>query len=609
MCGEAGYDRAMPEVAFVMSPHQHHPLRELAESVRHELELQAVPSSLHVDGFPEPRPDRVYVLLDPRSYVAAEGAEALPDDAILARTILLCVEPPPTDPSDPHLALLRRAGAVFAIDQRAVVTLTRLGIRARLLRPGYTRIHDHFDPAADRPIDVLFLGAHTLRRTRYLNRAARVLARLNCALYLAGQEQSSCLADGKWPLLAQTKVVVNLHCGDQTRLEWRRVVDAMHAGAVVVTEHSSGIAPLVAGEHLLVASADSLPFVAESLVHDPERLAKMRTAAYERLSTWIPFALPVAVLRAALVELVGEPTPAHVSLGSPRRALAPEPSLSATIGAHAPPASDARDSAPLEVDVTEETPAWASARTPRVTVVTTLLPIAGRPRLEETLDSVAQSALRDVELVIVAAGADQAGTAASSWMQAHPGIAVRLVEVSADVSVGRARNAALTVARAPLCLLLDSGQELYPRCLGVLVEALDNDPDAAFAYPILEVTGAPDRFADVGGDYLLSFLGWDAQRLRRGNYIHAPALIRAEVLRAVGGFAEDDRLRGFEDYGLWCRIADRGGRGRLVPQVLARRAESELSGVLETVRPTPGVHTSALAERAPGLLAGAFTSS
>lgn len=598
----------MPEVAFVMSTQQHHPLRELAESVRHELELQGVPSVLHAGGFPDARADRVYVLLDPRSYVAAEGAQALPDDAILARTIVLCVEPPPSDPSDPHLALLRRAGAVFAIDQVAVVTLTRLGVRARLLRPGYTRIHDHFDPAADRPIDVLFFGAHTLRRTRYLSRAARVLARLNSAVYLDGPEQSSLAADAKWPLLARTKVVVNLHCGDQTRLEWRRVLDAIHAGAVVVTEHSSGIAPLAAGEHLLVASADSLPFVAESLVNDSERLAKLRTASYERLSTWIPFALPVAVLRAAIVELVGEPIPAHASLGSPGPAIAPEPSLSSVTGAHVQRAFGVPDGAPLEVEVMEETPAWGSANTPRITVLSTLTAGLEHHALVRTLDSVAHSALRDVEVVIVAAGAAHGAIAASSWMKEHPGIAVRLVQAGPDTSIGRARNVGLAVARAGLCLPLDAGQELYPRCLGVLVEALDEDGDADFAYPILEVTGAPDRFAEVGGDYLLSFLGWDAQRLRCGNYIHAPALIRTEVLRAVGGFAEDDPLRGLEDYDLWCRIADRGGRGRLVPQVLGRRAESEHSEVLKTVRPTPGAHTDALTARSPGLLAGAFTS-
>ena len=44
----------------------------------------------------------------------------------------------------------------------------------------------------------------------------------------------------------------------------------------------------------------------------------MRVAAHDRLRTWLPFAFPVSVLRAALVELVGEPLPAGaVSLGTP----------------------------------------------------------------------------------------------------------------------------------------------------------------------------------------------------------------------------------------------------------------------------------------------------
>jgi hypothetical protein len=329
----AGYDRAVPEVAFVMSPRQDQSLRELAEALGHELGIQAVTSSLHLGGFPEPRPDRVYILLDPRGYVAAEGAPALPDDSIMARTVLLCAEPPPTDSGDPHLEVLRRGGAVFAIDQRAVVALSRLGVRARLVRPGYTRVHDHFDPGRPRPIDVLFLGAQTPRQTHYLDRAARVLARLHCGLHIApaepgASEMAPVSADRRWPLLEQAKVLINLHSGESTRIEWRPVLDAIHAGAVVVTEHSSGLAPLVAGEHFLVASADSIPFVAERLVRDPERLAALRTAAYERLRTWLPFALPVAVLRAAVVELVGEPVAPDATLGSPRSGRTEGPAMS-----------------------------------------------------------------------------------------------------------------------------------------------------------------------------------------------------------------------------------------------------------------------------------------
>jgi hypothetical protein len=64
----------MPEVAFVMSERQQHPLRELAATLGHELELQIVPASLHVGEFPEARPSLVYILLDSGGFVAAEGA-------------------------------------------------------------------------------------------------------------------------------------------------------------------------------------------------------------------------------------------------------------------------------------------------------------------------------------------------------------------------------------------------------------------------------------------------------------------------------------------------------------------------------------------------------
>ena len=92
----------------------------------------------------------------------------------------------------------------------------RLGIPARLIRPGYSKSLDRFDPAAARPIDVMFLGTHSLRRTKYLSRAARVLSRHNCLLQVSEDtpsagDTSSFLAQGRWPLLAQTKVLISLH--------------------------------------------------------------------------------------------------------------------------------------------------------------------------------------------------------------------------------------------------------------------------------------------------------------------------------------------------------------------------------------------------------------
>ena len=119
-------------------------------------------------------------------------------------------------------------------------------------------------------------------------------------------------------MLVQAKLSINIHMGEDSRFEWMQALDAIQAGAVIVTEHSSGLAPLVPGQHLITSSPRSLPYVAEAVLRDEDRLAELRARAYERLSTWLPFALPVSVLRAAVVELVGEP------LGSPGPAPVPE---------------------------------------------------------------------------------------------------------------------------------------------------------------------------------------------------------------------------------------------------------------------------------------------
>jgi hypothetical protein len=594
----------MPEAAFVMSAGQHHPLRELAETLQYELALQGVTGSLHLDGFPESRPHRVYVLLDPCGYAETEGRQALPGDDVMRRTVFICSEPPPRPGDEEQLSLLRRAGSVFVLDQRAVVAMHRLGIPARLLRPGYSTALDHFDADAERPIDVMFLGTHSPRRTRYLARAARVLSRHNCLLQIAEPvaspgDSSSFLAESRWALLARTKVLVNLHRDEEERFEWRRALDAIHAGAVVVTEHSSGIAPLVPGEHLLVAGADALPFVVEMLLRDEERLARLRSQAYERLSTWVPYALWVSVLRAAIVELVGEPVAPGTSLG----AIAPRPAPAPDAREEPPPAPAPAIRPAARVAVVHQSPAWSARPTPRVTAV-----IAvggdGEPAVA-ALESIAHSRLRDTELVLVDVGGKV--DAVARWLQARPRLAATLLVPSPAANVGAARNIGVEFARGRFCLILDAGQQLYPRCLDVLVGTLEAMPEMAFVYPMQEVTGEPAAFAEAGGDHLMSFLGWDPGRLRRGNHIHAPALIRTERLREIGGFATDPRLDGFEDYDLWCRMAERGWSGQLVAQELARRSESGSSAALSAIHPAPGPAVSALTERAPRLLAGAFS--
>ena len=48
------------------------------------------------------------------------------------------------------------------------------------------------------------------------------------------------------------------------------------------------------------------------------------------------------------------------------------------------------------------------------------------------------------------------------------------------------------------------------------------------------------------------------------------ALIFLDDFIALGGYTEDTRLTGWEDFFFWCACAESGRRGRLVPEVLAR---------------------------------------
>jgi Glycosyl transferases group 1 len=199
--------------------------------------------------------------------------------------------------------LLERAGAVFVLDQRALVAMQRLLLAPRLLRPGYSTSLDHFGEPGPRPLDVLLEGSPSARQEPYVQRAVEVLSQRGRSVHGG----ASFDAARRWEDLARATIVLNLHRGDDPRLEWRRVLDALHSGTIVVSEQSDGLTPLVAGEHLLVGGPDALPYLADALLSDPVRIERIRIAAYERLRDWLPYALPVSVLRAAIVELVSEP--------------------------------------------------------------------------------------------------------------------------------------------------------------------------------------------------------------------------------------------------------------------------------------------------------------
>jgi hypothetical protein len=133
--------------------------------------------------------------------------------------------------------------------------------------------------------------------------------------------------------------------------------------------------------------------------------------------------------------------------------------------------------------------------------------------------------------------------------------------------------------------------------LGKLVSALEDDDGASFSYGMISC------FGDDGYQGLLSQFPWLPLRLRRGNYIDAMALFRAEALRALDGYTSDRRLYGWEDYDLYCRLAERGDSAAFVHEIVASYRVSSTS-MLSLTNVSTRAAFAALGERCPNLMRG-----
>ncbi|MCW3064700.1 MAG: glycosyl transferase, partial [Solirubrobacterales bacterium] len=239
---------------------------------------------------------------------------------------------------------------------------------------------------------------------------------------------------------------------------------------------------------------------------------------------------------------------------------------------------------------------WTAAAAPTVSVIVPVYNHADSVCL--ALDSLLRSTRRDWEVVVVDDGStDGSGEAALAWIGAHPERRALLVRHEINRGLPHARNTGIAHARADLLLMLDSDNVLRRFAIARLAEALENDPDASFAYGIL------DRFSDDGPEGLLSFYDWEPERLREGNYIDALALIRRAALAAMGGYTGDPRLFGWEDYDLWARLAEAGHHGAFVPEIIARYRVGHGSMISLTNLSTTDAY-AALADHAPQLMRG-----
>jgi len=501
-------------------------------------------------------------------------------------------------------------GAVFDVSAAGVEARHVEGLAAERFVLGHTAAWAAPDLDAGRDLDILVTGDRGWRSDRLVAAFAGALARVRSHIALGEEEPGL-------ELLRRAHVVLDVRDEPPARFDHLRAVRAILSGAVLVAETAPGIAPLIPGEDVLCGRAETLGHLALEALEDGGLRERLRGSATARLADR-PLRLAVERFAAVAAEV-------DARAPVPFRAAWPVPAAPPEIPEAAPPADpetallrralkqlrldgietrrrmerlDARlaGRSTAGVELLDQTPAYAAAR-PRVSVLVTLYEF--ERHVEAALHSVAASTLRSVEVLIVDdASTDGSVDCVRAWMRERPDVPALLVRHCWNRGLPHARNTAIDFARGEMAFVLDADNALYPEGLARLVDALDADPGADFAYGVIEC------FSIEGPAGLLSIGEWEPERLRSHNWIDAMALIRTEPLRRGGGFATDPRLHGIEDYDLWCRMAEEGRRGVAVPEIVGRYRVSE-HGML---RSTSGISSmdamSVLIERHPTLMAG-----
>jgi hypothetical protein len=583
-----------PRACFVGASRQNAFIGELMDALRGGLEDAGMMTETAEDHFPPLGDDRVYLVV-PHEYIRLTRPTAHPIEEQLRRTIVIATEQPGTQWFDEALGFSRRAAITLDVNRLGVSELKRKGVDARRLPLGYVPRWDHWHGAdSRRPIDATFLGGYTARRGRVLARCGAVLQERRASIHLVESWGPHPAGDvrflqgaRKHRHLAASKILINAHRGPTAYFEWLRFLEAAANGCAVLTEHSVGFAPLVPGEHFVSVGCENLPVALSTLLDDRDRLEALRREAYDFLRDALPPLKTTAVLAEAIADAARRPLggrPPHRPRPEPAPPPTPLPEWSRAVtepdeltrvrmgvkrlvlGQQRLERRLARLADPDE-RITFRQFGPRRAEPPKITVVVTLYNYADT--VEEALRSVALAAGEDAEVVIVDdASADGSLVAAENALGRLSWLPATVICRSHNAGLPAARNLAVEHARGNFVFVLDADNAIYPHSLERLACALEENPVAAFAYGICE------KFDGRGPTDVLSWLPWQPERLRLGNYIDALAMIRRSALQQVNGFVTDDRLHGWEDFALWCAFAQRGLDGIFVPEILARYRRS-----------------------------------
>jgi hypothetical protein len=541
-------------LAFVSAPGGSVFMEELLAAVADAVQRAGGEAICHHGEVADVADERTVCVVVPHEYFVLTGRH---EPALLARTIGFGVEHPGTATFAAARSFAASLAGTVEIAADSVREMRRHGIAAERFVLGCSPIWDQQVRGNARDVDVAHLGTADHSRLAVLAGIAPALSRYRTELVLAPHEPMTAsrpdflAGTHKWALLARSRLLLNLHREGATAFEWVRALEAMSNGCVVLTAPSTGLAPLVPGEHVLVSDPARMALVAAAALDEPGYLDGIAVAAREMCDAELDMVASAGRLLDLAYSIAASapappprtpPPPARtgetpLAVWVPCERALPDPSAPA----HPEMARLLREVARLRAARPGRQVARHSVGRHAVDVVCVAMP--GDGPLARTLDPLAAP-----NVFVAAVG----GASVSD-----PSRLCGLVENSECVARGLARNDLLTLGTAPYVLIVDAGDKLLGDTLAQLVAVLDADSTTQVAYSM----------AVVGSRMIVNALVPDARRLSAFAYLSRGYLVRRSWLERLGGFGAEPELDGFEDHDFWQRATALRGQARLLRQV------------------------------------------
>ena len=185
--------------------------------------------------------------------------------------------------------------------------------------------------------------------------------------------------------------------------------------------------------------------------------------------------------------------------------------------------------------------------------------------LPEAIDSILDQTCPDWELILCDDGStDDTYAVAESYRLRYPEKII-LVKNDRNMGLNYTLNHCLEHASGQYIARMDGDDISLPRRFEKELAALEAEPDIA-------VVSCPMIYFDENGEFGRGSVGCEYPKrelLVHGPvHCHAPCMIRAEVMRSVGGYSVDKKLLRVEDWHLWLKVYAAGGQGRNLSEPL-----------------------------------------